>query len=106
MQRFSNKVGTRVYNFSAATRTTFSSSSSAEVAIGTLNGLREVMITATSRCFIAFGSTGMSAADGTDAANLPIEAGEKFHLRIPAGLTHYRVIRDAADGVLNVIPVA
>ena len=104
MRRYNNTIGTRAYNYGAATRTAFSSTSSAAVALGALSAEREIMITATARCFLVFGASDVAAADGTAATNLPIEPGEKFHIRLPAGVTHYRVIRDTSDGVLNMFP--
>lgn len=105
MQRFSNMVGTRAYNFSGATRTAFSSASSSAVPLGALNALREVMITASKRCFVRFGASDVAAADETASGVFPIEAGEKFHLRIPADVTHFAVIRDTEDGVIRTYPV-
>jgi hypothetical protein len=99
-------TGTRQYNLAAGTRTAVLAASSAEVAIGTLGASREVLINPSVRCFIAFGATGMSAA-AVAAGNLPVPADAMLHLRIPAGVTHYRVIRDAtSDGFVSVIPVA
>ena len=98
-------AGTRSYNFAAATRTAIGSSSTAG-ALGTLNTAREVMLTASVDCYVAFGtSSGVSVA-ATDAAALRLFAGERFHLRLAAGLTHYAVIRDSSDGFLRVTPVA
>lgn len=106
MQRFSNMVGTRAYNLAAATRTAFSETSSAAVEIGTLNGLREVMFTANKRCFVALGASDVAAADQAAATVFPVEAGEKFHVRLQAGITHYRVISDGEDGIFRAYPVA
>lgn len=97
--------GTRAYNLAAATKTATAAASSAAVAFGALGESREAMLTATERCFVALGAADMGAADGASASVLPIEAGEKFHLKLAAGQTHYRVIRDSADGVLRAIPV-
>lgn len=104
--RLAGADGTRAYNLAAATRTATSSTSSAAVAFGALGESREVMLTASERCFVVFGASDVAAASGTDAAVLPIEAGEKWHLKLPAGVTHYRVIRDSVDGVFRTIPVA
>lgn len=98
-------TGTREYNLAAGTRTAVAAASSAAVVIGTLGPSREVLIVPSVRCFIIFGSSGVAAA-AVAAGNLPVPADAMFHARIPAGATHYRVIRDAAtDGFVSVIPV-
>jgi hypothetical protein len=96
--------GTRSYNFGAATRTAVGAASVA-TALGTLAATREIMLTASTDCYVAFGTSSVSVA-ATDAAALRLFAGERFHLRVPSGVTHYAVIRDAADGYLRVTPVA
>lgn len=98
--------GTREYNLAAATRTAVGSTSSAAVAIGTLSTSREVMLIASTRCMIKFGNSGVAAAAVNDADVLALPADAMFHMRIPAGVTHFRVIRDTADGFLRCIPVA
>jgi hypothetical protein len=101
-----NMLGTRVYNLALATSTAVSSTSSSAVAIGNLNDAREVLFSADTRCYVALGGSDVAAAAKSSASMLPIEPSEKFHLRLPAGVTHYRVIRDTADGELRVIPIA
>lgn len=96
--------GTRAYNFAQGTRTSVAATSSAEVAIGTLGASREVMLIASTRCHIRFGATGLGAASAS-AGVLPLPADTMFHLVIPVGVTHFRVIRDNVDGFLTVIPV-
>ena len=101
-----NGNGTREYNLSAATRTVVGSTSSAAVAIGTLGTSREVMWIASSRCFVRLGTSAVTAAAAADANVLPIAVDSMFHIRLPAGVTHYTVIRDTADGIIHCIPVA
>ncbi len=99
-------TGTREYNLAIGTRTAVAAASSAEVALGTLGASREVLINPSVRCFMAFGIAGMGPAV-VGAANLVVPADAMLHIRIPAGVTHYRVIRDAAtDGFVSVIPVS
>jgi hypothetical protein len=98
-------TGTRAYNFAQATRTAIASASSAAVAIGTLGASREVMLVSSARCFIKWGEAGIAAAAASDLDVLALPADAMFHLRIPAGVTHFRVIRDTADGFLRVTPV-
>lgn len=98
--------GTREYNLAQASRTAIGSASSAAVAIGALGTSREVMLIASTRCFVKLGASGVAAAAATDPDVLALPADAMFHLRIPAGVTHFRVIRDTADGFLRVIPVA
>lgn len=101
-----NGNGTREYNLAAATRTSVGATSSAAVAIGTLGSSRELMMVASTRCFVRFGNSGVAAAAAADADVLPVPADAMFHLRVPAGVTHFRVIRDSVDGFLRTIPVA
>lgn len=98
--------GTREYNLAQGTRTAVGSASSAAIAIGTLGASREVMLIASTRCFLKLGASGVAAAAAADTDVLALPADAMFHLRIPAGVTHFRVIRDTADGFLRVIPVA
>lgn len=98
--------GTRQYNFAVATRTAVGATSSSAVAIGTLGTSREVMLVASTRCFIRWGDSGVTAAAAADADVLALPADALFHLRVPVGVTHFRVIRDTADGFLRVTPVA
>lgn len=95
--------GTRSYNFGAATRTAVGAASVA-TPLGTLNTTREIMLTASTDCYVKFGASTVSVS-ATDAAALQMFAGERFHLQIPAGATHYAVIQDAAAGFLRVTPV-
>lgn len=89
------KIGTRAYG-AALTAVAVASTSAQSAAItGT-----EVLVHASTRCFIKNGASPTATAD-----DIPLEIGEKFHLRITTG-DKIAVIRDTADGVLNVIPVA
>jgi hypothetical protein len=97
--------GTRAYNFDQATRTAVGATSSAAVAIGTLSASREVMLIASTRCFIRFGTLSVGAANATDANLLVLPADAMFHMRLPSGVTHYTVIRDTADGFVRSAPV-
>lgn len=96
---------TRAYNFAAATRTAVGIAS-ATVALGALNANREVMLTASTDCYVAFGGSNAVTVAATDATALRLFAGERFHMRIPAGITHLAVTRDAVDGFQRVTPVA
>ncbi len=97
--------GTREYNFAQGTRTAVGSTSSAAVSLGTLGNSREIMIISSTRCFINFGASNVGAASA-GAGNLPLPADSIFHLRIPENVSHFRVIRDTADGFISVIPVS
>ncbi len=97
-------AGTRLYNFDAATRTAVGSASTRS-ALGMIGAQREIMLTASADCHIRFGDSTVVVA-ASDAPALRLFAGERFHLRVPSGVTHYAVIRDAADGFLRVTPVA
>jgi hypothetical protein len=98
-------AGTRAYNLAQATRTAVGATSSVAVAIGTLAASREVMLVASTRCFIRFGTSSVAAATATDAALLALPADAMFHMRLPSDVTHYTVIRDTADGFVRFVPV-
>jgi hypothetical protein len=88
-------VGTRTYG-TALTRVTVAGTSAQSAAItGT-----EVLVHASTRCFIAAGSNPTATTN-----DIPLESGEKFHLRITSG-HKIAVLQDTAGGFLNVIPVA
>ena len=78
-------------------------SSSADFALPAFGASREILLHAGTRCFVLTGASGVTV---TPATGIPLEAGEKFHLRVPAGHTHIAVIRDIADGFLTVAGVA
>lgn len=88
-------VGTRGYG-TALTRVTVAGTSAQSAAItGT-----EVLVHANTRCFIAAGSNPTATTN-----DIPLESGEKFHLRITSG-HKIAVLQDTAGGFLNIIPVA
>lgn len=71
--------------------------------VATASGIdaKEVLLHASTRCFIKTGAAPTAVATGD---SIPLEAGEKFHMRIVRG-EKLAVIRDTADGFLHVIPV-
>lgn len=91
-------VGTRAYGAPAA-----------RVAVGAATGYSatitatEVLLHASTRCFV--GAVAGSGTPTIDNTYIPLEIGEKFHMRLTSG-QRVAVIRDTADGFLNVIPVA
>jgi len=98
------KGGTRQYDFSGNVRLTVGASSSSAMNLPTLYSSREVMVHASEKCFIKFGAAGVTPATQSNG-HLIMEAGERFHLRLEAGITHFRVIRDTADGNLTITAV-
>jgi len=91
-------IGTRAYGTPAA-RVAVASATAYSAAITAT----EVLVHANTRCFIlAVAGTGTPTVDNTA---IPLEAGEKFHLRVTSG-QRIGVIRDTADGFLNIVPVA
>lgn len=87
-------VGTRAYGTPLA-RVAVASASAQSAAIAAT----EVLVHASTRCFIAVGANPAATTDG-----IPLEAGEKFHLRLTSG-HKVAVLRDTADGFLNIVPV-
>ena len=98
------KNGTRVYDFEGNSRTTVTGTSSAAVALPTLYASREVMAHAKERTFVRIGTSGVTPATDGDK-QLILEPGERFHFRIPAGVTHYRAIRETTDGAVTITAV-
>ncbi len=92
---------TRAYGFAAGQRLTTAGAGqvrSAAIAAG------EVLLHASVRGFFRVGDAAVVASVG--AGSIPLESGEKFHLRINSG-QFVSFIRDgAADGSLSIVPVA
>lgn len=86
-------IGTRAYG--AGQQVAIGASSAASTGLAAT----EVLLHASSRCFVRV------ATAATAGAGIPLEAGEKFHLRLTSG-QQIHVIRDTADGTLNIVPVA
>lgn len=96
------KGGTRIYDFDGNIRLNVTSTSSAATPIPTLYADREIMVHAKKRCMIRYGAAAVAVADATaTTGHLTLEDGEKFHFRIPVGVTHFRVVRDSEDGTLT-----
>lgn len=91
-------IGTRAYGEALARVAVGATSAySAEITAS------EVLLHASTRCFIR-----VIAASGTPTitnSDIPLEYGEKFHLRLTSG-QRIGVIRDTSDGFLNIVPVA
>lgn len=96
--------GTRVYDFDNNSRTAVTGTSSAAISLPPLYDSREVMAHAKERTFVRFGVSSLSPATDGDK-QLILEAGERFHLRIPVGVTHYRAIRETTDGAVTITAV-
>jgi len=88
-------IGTRTYG-AAATRVTVGGTSAQSAAITAT----EVLVHASTRCFIAAGSNPTATTN-----DIPLESGEKFHMRITSG-HKIAVLQDTSAGYLNIVPVA
>ena len=89
---------TRAYNYAVGQRLTVTAASSRTSAITAT----EVMLHASHRMWVRVGNSSVNASNG--AGSFPLEAGEKFHLRITSG-ERVAAIRDAEDGLLTIMPV-
>lgn len=98
-------TGTRPYNIDAGTRHAVGATSSTAIDIVPLGPSRELLLISSTRCFIRWGGSGVTAAAAGNGV-LPLPADVMFHIRIPVGVTHFRVIRDSADGFITQIAVA
>ena len=90
-------IGTRAYG-NAETRVAYAGTSAQSAAITAT----EVLLhnCGTARCYVK------AASNPTATVNdIPIEAGEKFHLRITSG-HKIAALQDSAGGNLNIVPVA
>lgn len=94
--------GTREYRIADAKRQAVGAASARDT-LPALGASREIYVMPTVRCFVCTGDANVAAQAGMSH---PVAADERFHLRIPAGHTHFAVIRDAADGFISVVPVA
>lgn len=92
-----NRVGTRAYG-TTVTRLGYTGTSAQSGAISAT----EVLLhnCGSGRCFIKAGSAPTATAN-----DIPMEPGEKFHLRITSG-DKIAALQDSAVGNLNIVPVA
>jgi len=90
-----NLIGTRAYG--AVERVAVGAASAQSGAIVA----SEVLLHASVKCYVLAGAD----PTATDATAIPLEAGEKFHMRITSG-HKIAVIRDDADGFLHIAAVA
>lgn len=84
---------TRKYVFGSIQKITVSGTSAASTAVGS----SEVLLHATTNCFI-------NLSGAATSNHFPLNSGEKFHLQISPGDT-INVIQETTGGSLFVIPV-
>lgn len=99
-----SKGGTRVYDFDNNSRVVVTSTSTAATPLPPLHDSREAMFHAKERTFVRLGTSGVAPATDGDK-QLILEAGERFHMRIPVGVTHYRATRETTDGSVTITAV-
>jgi hypothetical protein len=92
------------YNIAAGSRQV-SVTASASFAIPTLGASRLMRIATTEACHINFGTSGAVTAS-VAGTSMPLLATSDLHVIVPAGTTHFAVIRTTADGVVHLTPVA
>jgi hypothetical protein len=97
---------TREFNLANGQRTAIAAATTTPaLALPTLGASRELRLRATSACFINFGvGTGVAATIG--ATSYSIDANLPDVIVVPTTATHYSIIRETADGFLNLTPVA
>jgi len=96
---------TREYALTNGVVTAFTATSSAAIALPSLGASREVQLNATEACWIVWGPSGVAAAAPAAGSKL-VAAYSCEVVRVPAGATHFRVIRAAADGTLQILAVS
>jgi hypothetical protein len=89
---------TRMYNSSSGQLLTTSGSSSRSTAILA----DEVMLHASAKLWFRVGDNNVTAS--ATATSIPLEAGEKFHIRILSG-QFVAAIQDSEAGTLSIVPV-
>lgn len=83
----------------------FTATSSTATSLPTLGVSREVRLDSSAVCWVIFGTSTVGvAAAGATCMRFGINTAEV--IQIPAGATHFRVIRETADGNLLLTPVA
>ena len=98
------QIGTRMYDFVNNVRTVVTSASSGALSLPTLSLMRELMAHSSVRCYIRFGTGSLDPA-APGSGQLILEAGERFHFRLPPSVTHFRVVREDTDGFLAITGV-
>lgn len=97
---------TREYALANTVAQAFTDTSTAAVSLPTLGASREVQLMPTEPCWIVWGNSGVAAAAALSGNKL-IAAYSGEVVVIPAGATHFRVIRaGATNGTLQIAPVA
>jgi len=92
-------TGTRAYNYATGQRIT--TSGAGQVRSTAITGT-EILLHASIRGFIRIGDVSVVATVG--AGSIPLEAGEKFHLRITTGQFVSWIRDGAVDGSLSIVP--
>lgn len=96
---------TREYALANSVLAAFTATSTAAATLPTLGASREVRLQATQPCWLVWGASGVGAASAA-AGSILVGAYSAEVVRIPAGATHFRVIRAADDGSLLITAVA
>lgn len=91
------RSSTRLYDFTGVQRIAVAAAEADSAAIAAT----EVCLHPSTRCHVVAGPSPQAA---TASNGIPLEAGEKFHMKITSG-DIISVIRDTADGYLHIIPV-
>jgi hypothetical protein len=94
-------TSTRAYGFGAGQRITTAGAGQVRSAAVAAS---EILLHASVRGFFRVGDSAVAA--GVAAGSIPLESGEKFHLRITSGQFVSFVRDGAADGSLTIMPVA
>lgn len=92
-----------VAEYAAGLRQAVGASSTAAVTLPTLGASRRLRVMANTRCWLRFGMSGVGAA-AADGDSIPFAPDSPEVVKVPAGATHFRVIRDSADGFVTLTP--
>lgn len=100
---FNDAAAQTVAEYGAGVRQAVGASSSNAVLLPTLGPSRRVRVMANTRCWLRFGASGVAAAE-VAGNSIPFAPDSPEVVQVPVGATHFRVIRDSADGFVTLTP--
>lgn len=97
------RLSGRAFSIATGKRTAFVTAQT-RVTLPTLGASRVVRALADQACLVKFGDVTVTAA--IEDASFPIAANQAEMITVPAGATHYSIIRLTADGTIHLTPLA
>lgn len=100
---FNEAASQSVAEYAAGTRQAVGATSTAATALPALGPSRRLRVMASTRCWLRFGTSGVGAA-AADGNSIPFAPDAPEVVVVPSAATHFRVIRDSADGFVTLTP--